>query len=192
MVWLDFSLLCPWPLPSLLPDYSLFLRGRGPWLSFRFPKECLAPKSESPQSEAMSFLNPVRYLTPNVCPCRMCSVLRQYILCVVVVLKAVCTDEGCPVSSERGILKLCGSRFPWSSVNFTCIYFQVTSFDISRFYVSYWWKWTFYHLYFISALLPWCLFYPLQCNKTSFLFQLVFVWSLFSIKIQFFSSALIF
>lgn len=50
-----------------------------------------------------------------MCPCRMCGVLRQYILCVVVVLKAVCTDEGCPVSSERGILKLCGSRFPWSS-----------------------------------------------------------------------------
>ena len=35
----------------------------------------------------------------------MCGVLGQYILCVVVVLKALCTDEGCPVSTERGILK---------------------------------------------------------------------------------------
>ena len=53
----------------------------------------------------------------------MCGGLGQCILCVVVVLKAVRTDEGCPVSTERGILKLCASGFPWSSVSFTCIYF---------------------------------------------------------------------
>ena len=129
---LDPSLPCSLTVPFLkdeVPDCPLDSQGSA-WLQ----------KSESPRSEAVSFLNSVRYLTPNVCPCGMCGVLGQCILCVVVVLKAVRTDEGCPVSTERGILKLCASGFPWSSVSFTCIYFQVTSFDISRFYVSYWWN----------------------------------------------------
>lgn len=68
-LWCDliFRLLCPWPLPSLLPDYS-FPEGRGPWLTYRFPKECLAPKVRKPPIWGHVLSKPREVFNPKCVP----------------------------------------------------------------------------------------------------------------------------